>query len=68
MNWIDPSNACGFTDAFVGIPQDASQNIMFKGKIYNLNLITPNTSYYTFDASGSDVVSTTDYTTINATG
>jgi hypothetical protein len=68
VNWIDPSNVCAFTDAFVGRPQDASQNIMFKGKLYNLNVITPNTSYYTFDASGSDVVSTTDYTTINGTG
>ena len=68
VNWMDTSNACPFTDLFVGRQQDPSQNIVFKGKIYNLNLIAPNTSYYTFDASGSDVVSTTDYTTINGTG
>jgi hypothetical protein len=41
---------------------------VFKGKLYNLNIITPNTYYYTFDTNGSDVVSGTNYTTINGTG
>ncbi|MBM3967952.1 MAG: hypothetical protein FJ308_23295, partial [Planctomycetes bacterium] len=67
VNWIDTSNACPFTEITVG---DLSlNNAVFKGKLYNLNLISPNTSYYTFGAAGgTDYATTADYFTTNATG
>jgi hypothetical protein len=70
VNWMDASNASIFSDLLVGRHQDPnSSTAVYKGKIYRLNLITPNTSYYTFDASGgTDYTTTADYYTTNATG
>jgi hypothetical protein len=67
---MDASNACPFSDMYVGWPQDlALSTAAYKGKIYGLSMITPNTSYYTFDASGgTDFVSTSDYYTTNSSG
>ena len=76
LNWVDASFNTAFTEMYVGRPRDFSNNTIFKGKMYNVNMYVPTeSSYYGFSPTGgTDFVSTTDvestanYYTLNGSG